>query len=89
MRAIYKNAKSSIQKINLVSELVRGMPVEKAKYALLFTNKFAAKYICKTLTSSIANAQNNFSVDVDSLYVKSILVSKGMTLKRMSPRARG
>ena len=89
MKAVYKNAKSSVQKINLVANLVRGMPVEKAKYALLFTNRYASKYISKTLTSSVANAQNNLSIDVDSLYVKSILVSKGMSLKRTSPRARG
>lgn len=89
MRASCKNIKTSVQKLNLVADLVRGVDVERARSILTFSCKKTAKDLSKVLMSAVANAQNNFSIDVDKLYVKEILVGKGMLLKRFSPRARG
>ncbi|AHX11215.1 ribosomal protein L22 [Neorickettsia helminthoeca str. Oregon] len=89
MRATYKNIKSSVQKINLVADLIRGKSVSLARSRLLFSKKVAARAISKVLMSSVSNAQNNFSVDPDVLYIKEISVGKGMSLKRFSARARG
>lgn len=89
MKSIYKNAKSSVQKVGLVADVVRGMLVNEASSTLLFLKKSASLYVRKALMSSVANAQNNFSIDVDRLYVKEILVGKGMKLKRFAARARG
>ena len=54
-----------------------------------FTNKKAATYIEKTLKSAIANAEHNFGMDPDKLYVSKILIDKGPVLKRVNPRAMG
>ena len=78
-----------MQKVGLVADVVRGMLVNEASSTLLFLKKSASLYVRKALMSSVANAQNNFSIDVDRLYVKEILVGKGMKLKRFAARARG
>lgn len=56
---------------------------------LKFTNKKAALYIEKTLRSAIANAEHNFNLDPEKLYISKILIDKGPVLKRISPRAMG
>ena len=89
MKATCKNIKTSVQKLNLVAELVRNLKVDKARSVLTFCRKNNAKPMYKVLMSAIANAQNNFSIDVDNLHIKRVLVGKGMLLKRFSPRARG
>ncbi|KYH12384.1 50S ribosomal protein L22 [Neorickettsia sp. 179522] len=89
MRAEYKNMKSSVQKINLVADIIRGKSVGAARSQLLFLKKALARPLSKVLMSSVANAQNNFGVDPDNLYVKEVFVGKGMSLKRFAARARG
>lgn len=89
VRAIDTNVKGSVQKLGLVTSLLRGLNVSKARAQLMFSPKRAAVPVYKLLMSCIANAQNNFSLDADNLYVKDVLIGKGMTLKRFSPRARG
>lgn len=89
VKAVDTNVKASVQKVNLVASLIRGLAVEKARCQLIFSHKKVARCVSKVLMSSVANAQNNFSLDIDNLYVKDVLVGKGMTLKRFSPRARG
>lgn len=89
MRAQCKNIKSSVQKVNLVADMIRGRGVDVARARLLFSKKAVSASLAKVLMSSVANAQNNFSIDLDQLYVKEVFVGKGMSLKRFSARARG
>lgn len=88
-KAIYRNARSSAQKARLVADQVRGMPVEKALNLLKFSPRKAAKIIYKVLESAVANAENNFSLDVESLVVSRIMVDEGPSMKRIMPRAKG
>ena len=79
----------SPQKARLVADIVRGKNALQALNVLEFTNKKAAKYIEKTLRSAIANAEHNFNLDPEKLYVSKILIDQGPVLKRISPRAMG
>lgn len=89
MKATLKNARISPKKMNLVAGLVRGAKVEDALNQLKFTPKKAAHLLYKLIASAAANATNNFAQDRDKLYVKSILVGKGITYKRGIPVSRG
>jgi large subunit ribosomal protein L22 len=73
----------------LVCDQIRGKRVEEALSVLEFTPRKGAKLVAKVLRSGIANAENNKSLDVDSLFVKRIEVGPGPTLKRFLPRAQG
>ena len=84
-----KYARISPQKVRLVADQVRGMPVERALDVLSFSNKKAAVIIKKVLESAIANAEHNDGADIDELKVSAICVDQGPTLKRLRPRARG
>jgi len=84
-----KNAKISAQKMRLVADQIRGLPVDSAINVLAFSNKKAAKIIKKVLESAIANAEHNDAADVDELTVSEIMVDEGPTMKRWRPRARG
>lgn len=88
-KAIYRNARSSAQKARLVADQVRGMPVDKALNLLKFSPRKAAKIIYKVLESAVANAENNYSLDVETLVVSRIMVDEGPSLKRIMPRAKG
>ena len=79
----------SPQKARLVADIVRGKNALQALNVLEFTNKKAAKYIEKTVRSAIANAEHNFNLDPEKLYISKILIDKGPVLKRISPRAMG
>jgi large subunit ribosomal protein L22 len=79
----------SPQKIRLVCDQIRGKAVEQALSVLDFTPRKGAKLVAKVLRSGIANAENNQSLDVDSLFVKRIEVGPGPTIKRFLPRAQG
>jgi large subunit ribosomal protein L22 len=81
--------KTSPQKLNLVAEMIRGMPVEKALSALVLSKRRIAIDVRKTLQSAIANAENNHGLDVDELVVAEAHVGKNLILKRGRPRARG
>jgi len=83
------NTRLSPQKIRLVADQVRGLPVEKALDVLTFSNKKAATVIKKVLESAIANAEHNEGADIDELKISEILVDAGPTMKRLRPRARG
>ena len=84
-----KNAKISAQKVRLVADQIRGLPVDRAINLLTFSNKKAAKIIKKVLESAIANAEHNDAADVDELTVSEIMIDEGSTMKRWRPRARG
>lgn len=84
-----RNSRISPQKVRLVADQVRGMPVDNAINLLTFSNKKAAKIIKKVLESAIANAEHNDAADVDELSISEIMVDEGPTMKRWRPRARG
>ena len=88
-RAITRNARISPRKARLSVGLIRGKRVEDALSVLEFTPRKGAKLVAKVLRSGIANAENNRSLDVDTLFVKRIEVGPGPTLKRFLPRAQG
>ena len=83
------NSRLSPQKMRLVADQVRGLPVERALDVLTFSNKKAASVIKKVLESAIANAEHNDGADIDELKISEILVDAGPTMKRLRPRARG
>lgn len=88
-KAIGRNIRTSPQKLNLVAQQIRGLPVEKALATLMFSPRRVAKQAKKVLESAIANAENNHSLDVDSLYVKEAWVGKALVMKRFQPRSQG
>ena len=79
----------SPQKVRLVADQVRGLPVERALTALDFSVKRAAAMVKKLLLSAVANAENNHGMMLDDLKVTRIYVNQGLTMKRVRPRARG
>ncbi len=76
------------RKARLVADMIRGKKSEEALNLLSFTPKAAARTLVKLLKSAIANATQK-KVDVDRLYVKTIMVDQGPTMKRFMPRALG
>ncbi len=89
VQAKLKFAKISAQKCRLVADQIRGLPVEKAINLLTFSNKKAAVLIKDVLNSAIANAEHNDGMDVDSLFVSTVFVDEGPTMKRFEARAKG
>ena len=87
--AVSRMLRTSPQKLNLVAQLIRNKPVEKALADLTFSKKRIADDVKKTLQSAIANAENNHGLDVDELIVAEAYVGKNLTMKRGRPRARG
>ena len=81
--------KTSPQKLNLVSRMIRNKPVDIALAQLKFSKKRIAKDVRKCLESAIANAENNHDLDIDELVVSEAYVGKNLVLKRGRPRARG
>jgi large subunit ribosomal protein L22 len=84
-----RGARISAQKVRLVADQVRGMPVEKAEQLLAFSTKKAARIVKKVLLSAIANAEHNDGADIDELSISAIMVDEGPTLKRGRARAKG
>ena len=84
-----KYARISPQKVRLVADQVRGMPVDLALQLLTFSSKKAAQLVKNVLESAIANAEHNEGADVDELKVALISVDEGPVLKRMHARAKG
>jgi len=84
-----KNARISAQKVRLVADQVRGLPVDKAEQLLTFSNKKAAHIVKKVLLSAVATAEHNEGADTDEHKVSKIMVDEGPTLKRGRARAKG
>ena len=76
-------------KARLVADLVRGKPVEQALHVLAFTPKAAARLLKRVMDSAVANAESKGDIDVDTLFVKEIVIQEGPTWKRFQPRAMG
>ena len=87
--AVSRMLRVSPQKLNLLAQLIRRKPVDKALTDLTFSKKRIAADVKKTLQSAVANAENNHGLDVDELVVAEAWVGKNMVLKRGRPRARG
>lgn len=77
------------RKMRLVTNLVKNMRASDAITQLQFTNKKGAPMIAKLIKSALANAENNFSLNAEDMFVKSITCDMGQTMKRYFPRARG
>jgi large subunit ribosomal protein L22 len=84
-----RGARISAQKVRLVADQVRGMPVEKAEQLLAFSTKKAARIMKKVLLSAIANAEHNDGADIDELTIAAVMVDEGPTMKRGRARAKG
>lgn len=80
---------ASPRKVNLVAKMIRGMSVEKALVSLQFCKKAVARDVKKTLTSAVANAVTQHSLDANSLVVKEAYVGKAVVLRRFMARAKG
>lgn len=89
VRAFNKMIRISHQKLCLVTDLIRGLPVARAIDVLKFSKKRVAGEVLKTLMSAVANAEHNQKLSVDSLYVKEIWCGKSLTMKRIFPGPRG
>lgn len=88
-KAITKNIRVSPRKLNLVASFIRNMKVSDALIQLTFSKKRIAHQVKQCLQSAIANAENNFGLDIDKLIVSNATVGKSLVMKRMMPRARG
>ena len=88
-KAVAKYVRVAPRKVRVVMDLIRGKNVAEAFAILKFTPKVGADVIEKVLKSAVANAGNNFDMNVDKLYVSSAFVDQGPTLKRIHPRSRG
>jgi len=77
------------RKVKIVLDLIRNQPVEKALAILRYTPKAACEPTYKLLKSAIANAENNFNLDPEKLYVSHVVVGQAPTLKRMRARSKG
>ena len=89
VRAFNKLIRISHQKLCLVTDLVRGLPVARAVDVLKFSKKRVAGDVLKTLLSAIANAEHNYKLAADTLYVKEIWCGKALTMKRIFPGKQG
>ena len=88
-RAHIKYARISPRKVKIVCDLIRGKDTKAAKAILQQTPKAASELLLKLLSSAVANAENNFSMDPDNLYVSETYANPGPILKRIIPQARG
>jgi len=89
VRAISKHLPISPQKLRLVCDKVRGMDAQEAVVVLKFMPHKGSEFVGKTLTSAIANAQNNFDLNPDNMFVSQIYAGEGPRLKRFKAGARG
>ena len=89
VKSINKNIRSSVRKLNPILKAIVGKKVDIALRDLTFSEKRISKDIKKTISSAVANAENNFQYDVDRLIVKEAYCGKQITMKRFRPRAKG
>ena len=89
VRSINNNIRSSVRKLNPILKGIVGKKVDIAIRDLQFSEKRITKDIRKTISSAIANAENNFQYDIDKLIVKEAYCGKKITMKRFRPRAKG
>ncbi len=88
-RAYLKHVRISPRKVEIVCDLIRGKDVATAAAILMNTPKAASEYMAKLLKSCAANAENNFEMNPEKLYVAEVFACAGPILKRVMPRAQG
>ena len=89
VRSINNNIRSSVRKLNPILRGIVGKKVELAIRDLQFSEKRITKDIRKTISSAVANAENNYQYDIDKLIVKEAYCGKKIIMKRFRPRAKG
>ena len=89
VRSINKNVRSSVRKLKPILKSIVGKKVEIAIRDLSFSEKRISKDVKKTISSAIANAENNFQYDIDNLFVKEAFCGKQVIMKRFRARAKG
>ena len=89
VRSVNNNIRSSVRKLNPILRSIVGKKVDIAIRDLQFSEKRITKDIRKTISSAVANAENNFQYDIDKLVVKEAYCGKKITMKRFRPRAKG
>jgi len=89
VKASLKYLKISPRKTRLVTGLLKGLSVPEAEAQLMYNKKRSSESIMKLLKSVVSDAENNFHLNKDNLFIKSIRVDEGPALKRYRPRARG
>ena len=88
-KAYLRHARISPRKVQIVLDLIRNQPLDKALAILQYTPKAACEPLLKLVKSAAANAENNFNMDKKNLYVAECFVCPGPMLKRIRPRAQG
>ena len=89
VKSVNKNVRSSTRKLSPILRALVGKKVDIAMRDLTFSEKRISKDIKKTISSAIANAENNFQYDIDKLFVKEAYCGKSIVMKRFRPRAKG
>lgn len=88
-KAIARHIRITPRKVRIVMDLIRGKNVGEAFAILKYTPKVASEVLEKVLKSAVANAEHNYDMNADNLYVATAYVDQGPTLKRIHPRSRG
>ena len=89
VRSVNKNVRSSVKKLKPILKSIVGKKVDVAIRDLSFSEKRISKDIKKTISSAIANAENNYQYDIDKLIVKEAFCGKQVVMKRFRARAKG
>ena len=89
VKSINSNVRSSTRKLNPILKAIVGKKVDVAIRNLEFSDKRISHDVKKTISSAVANAENNFQYDIDKLVVKEAFCGKKVVMKRFRPRAKG
>ena len=89
VKSVNKNVRSSVRKLNPILKAIVGKKVDTAIRDLTFSEKRISKDIKKTISSAVANAENNYQYDIDKLIVKEAYCGKQIIMKRFRARAKG
>ena len=89
VKAVNKNVRSSVKKLNPILKSIVGKKVDTAIRDLSFSEKRISKDIKKTISSAVSNAENNYQYDIDNLIVKEAYCGKQIVMKRFRARAKG
>ena len=89
VKSVNKNVRSSTRKLNPILKAIVGKKVDIALRNLTFSEKRISHEIKKTISSAVANAENNFQYDIDKLIIKEAYCGKQIVMKRFRPRAKG
>ena len=89
VKSVNKNVRSSVRKLKPILKSIVGKKVDVAMRDLSFSEKRISKDVKKTISSAVANAENNFQYDIDNLIVKEAYCGKQVIMKRFRPRAKG